>query len=233
MGKRVFEKIVIYFSCLMDIIFPRAESCNGCGRIMKTPNKYRLCDPCFSRIKLYNAKEEDKWANSGISRIECEDVVISCHYEGLARDMVHELKYKDKREVAVSLAALISDKIDKKYLSYDYIVPVPISRKKMKKRGYNHISLIAAELSYVLNIPVLNCIERIKDTKPQVLFNMYDRWYNVKDCFKSICSTEGKKILLLDDIITTGATAHFCVEEIRASGATSITVVTFAKSNLL
>jgi competence protein ComFC len=232
MGKWLSEKIKQYVMCLLDIIFPRVEFCTGCGRELKEYNKYRLCPLCFSKILYYDKTSENKIIYNGNCNIAYDDLIISCYYEGLVRDMVHKLKYKDKREIAVTIAAIISECIDKKYYKYDYIVPVPISKAKLRKRGYNHTELIGKELSMILHIPLLNCIERYRDTKPQVLFNKHDRWYNVKDCFKCICSTAGKKVLLLDDIITSGATAHFCAEEIKSAGASSVIVISFAKSNL-
>jgi competence protein ComFC len=232
MGKWIFEKIKYVYNCLLDIIFPRVEFCTGCGRELKEFNKYRLCPSCYSKISYYDINREEKLKNNENINRDYENLIIACYYEGLVRELVHKLKYKDRREIAVTIAAILSDCIDEKYLSYDYIIPVPISKSKLKKRGYNHTELIGAELSNILNIPLLKGLERYKDTKPQVLFNILERWYNVKDCFKCICTTEGKKILLLDDIITSGATAHFCAKEIRSTGANSITVISFAKSNL-
>jgi competence protein ComFC len=232
MGKWIFEKIKQYINCLLDIVFPRVEFCTGCGRELKEYNKYRLCPLCYSKILFYNKVNDNKVINSEHESAAYDDLIISCYYEGIIREMVHKLKYKDKREVAVTIAVIISECINEKYYKYDFIVPVPISKVKLRKRGYNHTELIGLELSKILNIPLLNCIERYRDTKPQVLFNMHDRWYNVKDCFKCICSIPGKKVLLIDDIITSGATAHFCAEEIKSGGASSITVISFAKSNL-
>jgi ComF family protein len=156
--------------------------------------------------------------------------IVACCYEGIVREMIHKIKYKDKRDIAITIGAILADRIKQQKTAYDFIVPVPISRKKLSSRGYNHTSLIARELASLVNIKVLECLIRVKDTKPQVLFNVSDRWYNVKGCFKCIENIENKRILLVDDVITTGATAHFCAEALKASGASSVTIVAFAKS---
>ena len=156
--------------------------------------------------------------------------IVACCYEGIVKEMIYKIKYKDKRDVAITIGAVLADNLKQQDTAYDFIVPVPISSKKRSSRGYNHTSLIARELASLVNIKVLECLIRIKDTKPQVLFNGSDRWYNVKGCFKCIENIENKRILLVDDIITTGATAHFCAEALKANGASSVTVIAFAKS---
>lgn len=145
--------------------------------------------------------------------------------------MVHGLKYKDKRNTAYTMAAMIWEIIDKIDIEFDLIVPVPIHNRKLKKRGYNQSELIAVELSNIMNIPHLNAIERIRNTPSQVLFNGDMRWYNVKDAFECIISIKGKSILLVDDVITTGATMCFCAEALKNAGARHITAAAFAGSD--
>lgn len=142
--------------------------------------------------------------------------------------MIHGLKYKDRRNTAYTMAAMIWEIVDKSQYKFDLIVPVPIHRKKLKKRGYNQSELIAKELSNIMNIPHLNVIERVKNTPAQVLFNGDMRWYNVKDAFKCIINLEGKSILLVDDVITTGATMCFCTEQLKEAGAKFVGAAAFA-----
>jgi competence protein ComFC len=100
----------------------------------------------------------------------------------------------------------------------------------LRKRGYNQSELIASELSNIMNIPHLNAIERIKNTPSQVLFNGDMRWYNVKDAFECIADLEGKSVLLVDDVITTGATMCFCAEQLKTAGAKLVGAAAFAGS---
>jgi competence protein ComFC len=156
--------------------------------------------------------------------------IVACCYEGIVKEMIYRIKYKDKRDIAITIGAILADNLKQRNKAYDLIVPVPISGRKRSSRGYNHTSLIARELASLVDIKVAECLIRIKDTKPQVLFNGSDRWYNVKGCFKCIENIQNKSVLLVDDIITTGATAHFCAEALKANGASSVTIIAFAKS---
>lgn len=232
MGKWIFEKVKTYLECFLDIVYPRPGRCNGCGVELKEFHPYRLCQRCICKISIY--KENDTILHySDLKNIAFDACMISCNYEELVREMIHRIKYKDKREVAVTIAAIMSDKIKNESSKYDYIISVPISKRKLKKRGYNHIELIALELKEQVRIPISKGLIRVKDTKPQVLFNGHERWYNVKGCFKCNEDLSGKRILLIDDLITTGATAHFCAEELKIAGASHVTIFSFAKSNLL
>lgn len=233
MGKWLYKKIILYFEILLDIIFPKPHACNGCGRELREFNSFILCSSCMGRINHYTDEEGAVELHSRAYNTAFDSCIICCNYEDLVRDMIHRIKYKDKREIAITIAAIMADRIKEQKKDYDFIVPVPISRRKLKKRGYNHIGLIAEELKNNLNIPVLDCLTRIRDTKPQVLLSSHNRWYNVKGCFKCNERVDSKKLLLIDDIITTGATAHYCAKELKDLGATSVTIFSFAKSNLL
>lgn len=232
MGKWIYKEIKYCIKCFLDLIYPRPETCCGCGRELRHYSSLMLCEGCVNKISFYNDRAEDIFKSNPNNNIAYDSFGIACDYEGLVRDMIHRIKYKDKRENAITIAGIMAARLTDKTLKFDCIVPVPISKKKMKKRGYNHIKLIAQELSGALHIPVFDCLERIKDTDPQVLFNRENRWYNVKGCFICNLSMIDKRTLLIDDIITTGATAHFCAEELKKAGAKSVTVYAFAKSNL-
>jgi competence protein ComFC len=257
MGKWLYKKIILLFGCFTEIIFPKPSSCSGCGRTQKVFSRYKMCPACYEKLRMYKDKDNELFEIEIIpGQVETTEVqtqacthtqtqkqvqtqvcaydkeIVACCYEGIVREMIHGIKYKDKRDIAITIGAFLADSIKEQKTSYDFIVPVPISRKKLSSRGYNHTSLIARELASLANIKVLECLTRIKDTKPQVLFNVSDRWYNVKGCFKCIENIENKRILLVDDIITTGATANFCAEALKAKGARSVTVIAFAKSTL-
>ena len=182
-----------------------------------------MCLNCLSQLK-----KADNYLFDKDVKYSFDEVHSACKYEGLAREMVHRLKYNDKREIAISMASIISEITE--YKKFDFIAAVPSFNKKKFKRGYNQAELIAHELSDIVQIPFINGIQRIKDTKPQVLFDSGSRWYNVKDAFKCTSRFDGKRIILVDDVITTGATVHFCAKELKANGASYVMVVTFARS---
>lgn len=225
----------------MDILFPESCSCALCGRILKSYDKYYLCEQCKGNLiflespkivlrELYNNKLLLNTEGSGLK------LALSVFaYQGLSREMVHKLKYNGKIEIASSMALYISEMLQKNSTKFDIIVPVPSHEKRIKQRGYNQAYLIAEKLSELMNIPCCDMLQKVKDTKSQVLLNGDDRWYNVKDAFALNTNTKkiklkGLKVLLVDDIITTGATVFYCSCELEKNGAKDVTAVSFART---
>lgn len=227
------------FNCFLDIVMPRPLICTSCGRVLKEYSKLYLCNTCLLQIEKVEKQltSSEKIPGSfhkgdqGL-KLAFDEAFSPCVYEGLAKEMVHKFKYNDKRAIALTIAAMLSEVIRENNLKYDLIVPVPISKKRYRKRGYNHTELIANELSNITGVRWKNAIKRIKHTSPQVLLNEDERWYNVKDAFECGDDLEGKSILLIDDVITTGATAHYCALELKSSGASYVVVLSFARSNM-
>lgn len=222
----------------MDIIFPIPCVCSQCGRVLKEFNKLFLCNGCYSQIKKSNNSfktweqfcREEFLPETSLT-IGFDVCFHPCIYQGIVRDMVHGLKYKDKRNIAYTMAAMIWEIIDKSGIRFDIIVPVPIHSRKLKKRGYNQSELVARELSNIMNIPYMNVIKRIRNTPSQVLFNGDMRWYNVKDAFECTANLKDKSILVVDDVITTGATMCFCAESLKNAGAKFVAAAAFAASD--
>lgn len=153
-----------------------------------------------------------------------------CLYEGAAREMVHKLKYNGKTSIALSMAGMMFDVIKRERPEFDIIVPVPVHKKRITKRGYNQSYLISTELSNLTGKPCMDILKRIKDTPSQILFNVEDRWYNVKDAFICTSNLNGKSVLLVDDVVTTGATVSFCSGCLKNSGASKVAVMSFART---
>ncbi|MDF2672342.1 MAG: ComF family protein [Clostridiales bacterium] len=211
--------------------------CSQCGRVLKEFNRLFLCNGCLSQLKMSNngfmIREEFSSGSLPIYNplnTGFDICFYPCIYEGLVRDMIHGLKYKDKRNTAYTMAAMIWEIIDKSNVRFDLIVPVPIHNKRLKMRGYNQSALIAQELSNLMKVPHSNAIKRIRDTPSQVLFNGDMRWYNVRDAFECITNLEGKSVLLVDDVITTGATMCFCALQLKDAGAKIVGAAAFAGS---
>lgn len=235
MGEGINSKIVYAFDCLMDIIFPKPCSCSVCGRVLKEYSKKHICMGCLSQIGNYensnNLAKVFRCPDNSIQIDEYIDETYSvCLYEGLGREMIHRLKYNDKRDIALTIAALMKEVLGDK--SFDMIIPVPISKNKLRKRGYNQAELISRELSGLMDMPSINGIQRIRDTESQVLLNEGMRWYNVKGAFRCDLNLKNKSILIIDDVITTGATIYYCAKELKIAGAEKITAVSFAKSTI-
>lgn len=226
-------------SCFLDIIFPKASYCTVCKRTL-IDNQNFICSGCLTQIKFINHQcricgqiiDSFPCKNCYSFKVFYDEMYSVCLYEGLARDMILRLKYKDDRDISITMACLICDILNKSNVYYDFITYVPSSRVRDRKRGYNHSKLIATEVSNITGKPVKDILMRIKDTKPQVLFDGDARWYNVRDVFKCKELVDNKVVLLVDDVVTTGATASYCAKALKEKGAEKVIIASFAKSKL-
>lgn len=150
-------------------------------------------------------------------------------YAGDARELVYYYKFTGKRRLGVLFAdffALADWSEDRP----DFIVPVPSNARSVKKRGFNHIGFLARKLSRKSGVPVLNCLKR-KPGRAQKSLNLNDRLANLKGLIlyrKNCRGVRGRHVLLLDDVFTTGATAHECALVLKRRQARIVSVMTIA-----
>ena len=146
-------------------------------------------------------------------------------FEGVIREAVHQLKYKNLRALAAPLAQLIADYLLDKPLPGEVLVPVPLHQKRLRERGYNQSSLLAKELGRHIRLPVIDdWLIRKRYAPPQTRTTTVDeRHSNVVDIFTCRDNCPGaKQVLLLDDVSTSGATLETCAATLKASGATTV-----------
>jgi ComF family protein len=155
---------------------------------------------------------------------------------GILQKLVHEIKYRGAKELAYELgkeSAYVLKESDF-FSKIDYLCPVPLHKQKEKKRGYNQSEWIARGLSEVLNIPVeKNILKRKIYTSTQTKKNRQQRWENVKDAFDigEKHKLEKKHILIVDDVLTTGATLEACAQNILEIDGVKVSIFTLAFAN--
>lgn len=152
---------------------------------------------------------------------------------GSVQKLIHQLKYKGKKEIGNFLGSYYGQELNgsEHFSSIEGIIPVPLHKKKQKKRGYNQSDIFAQGLSSTMNIEVLNNIlERNHFSDTQTRKTRFNRWRNVKDIFEITTSEkiQGKHILLVDDVVTTGATLEACTNKLLESSASSVSIATIA-----
>jgi len=152
--------------------------------------------------------------------------------EGAVRQAIHQLKYRDVKALAPPLAQLVGEFLAKNPLPAELLVPVPLHPHRLRQRGYNQSSLLAWELAKIVSIPsVEGELIRIHDTPPQTRARSADeRRSSVGRAF--FCrgrEFEGKRILLIDDVCTSGATLEACATAVKAAGAASVWGLTVAR----
>ncbi len=159
--------------------------------------------------------------------------MLSFHREGAYRHIIHALKYQKFRSIGIRLGQIIGIKLLDQHSEFDIIVPVPLHRVKLRERGYNQSDLIAQGISSIFHKPIVSgCLRRMKNTASQTTLSIEDRQQNMKNAFIILPKQEhyvkAKSCLLVDDIITTGATVRACIAVLRRAGAARIIVVSSA-----
>lgn len=153
-------------------------------------------------------------------------------FEGIIRQAVLQLKYKNLRAIAEPLAELLSNYLDKHPIPGEILVPVPLHHRRLRERGYNQSELLAKELGNLVRLPVVtDCIIRRKNNPPQTrATSVGKRRSNVAGIFT--ChnhSLQDKEIILIDDVATSGATLNACAATLKAAGAVSVWGLTLAR----
>ena len=156
-------------------------------------------------------------------------------YDDLSSGAVKALKYSGKLYLAEPIARFMYAVHKEMFLNSDYITFVPMTKQKREARGYNHMEEVAKILSNISNVPILECFEKVKDTEDQASLNYEKRTQNLKGSLvirndlKDVI--RGKKILVVDDVFTTGSTANECAKLLLKSKACLVDVATFLKTD--
>lgn len=149
------------------------------------------------------------------------------------QQLLHQLKYNGKTDVGLMLGKMLGQRLQQSstYQSIDMVIPVPLHPKKQEFRGYNQSSFIAQGVAEVMHIQVLEgCLLRNKITDSQTKKSRYNRFENMLDVFtvKDVRQIEGKHVLLVDDVITTGATIEACGNALMGSNIAKLSVAGLA-----
>ena len=212
-------------------IFPKGLYCVVCGKYIDDKRKYGLCDHCIRRM------------NFGCSEFDCSpyfDYGFAAMGYGLyERRLIFNLKYDGKTYMAPIIADIIYDAIYEQVsmrggcplLDADFIVPVPLHEKRLRERGFNQTVKISKHLGNKLAIPAdEDVLIRNKETHTQRALSREDRKLNMENVFEvsahKVNKVKNSKIIILDDIYTTGATANSCAKTLKESGAKKIYVLT-------
>jgi len=232
---QVKKTIKIGFWQILDWVYP--PSCAVCGM----PG-YSLCGNCQAEIKFITGKicqncgksvdPKKNFCNDCRKGINNFDGVRSlAYYGGVVRDCIHALKYENNRTLGKYFAGLLHPIMKREPWPFDVVVPVPLSYERMKERGYNQAASIARPLALFLDLPYQTyCLEQVRDTRSQVGLSAEERRENVIDAFKAVPELiRNRNILLVDDVMTTGATLNACSIELKKAGAEKVYCATIAR----
>lgn len=222
------------YSDLINLFFPRV--CISCGEVLNRHDEY-ICLKCLVHLPRTNfhAERGNKVEQVFWGRVPIEKATSYFYFNKGSnyQRLLHELKYRGNYELGVYLAKNYAEEIIRSgfFKSIDYIVPVPLHPKKLKKRGYNQSLSIAEGLHVATNIPILHSnLIRTAYNATQTHKGRYDRWENVNEIFDVLNPEHfiGRHILLVDDVVTTGATLEACALKILASVNSKVSILTLA-----
>lgn len=221
-----------WISDFIDLIFPR--HCHVCGEVLSRQEK-DICLDCLYKLPKIEKIHLDIMEKSFWGRCDVESVMSYMYYHKGSpyNKLLHKMKYGDKPEIGTRLAIMAAESLMPSGLfnDIDAIVPLPLSKKKQRQRGYNQCDYIAEGLSMISGIPVIiDSVIRTKANETQTQKSREERWKNVEGIFTLAKpeNLEGKHILLIDDILTTGATLANCAMTIQQGCNCKISIFTLA-----
>lgn len=222
---KIKEEVIKKFINMIDMLFPQV--CGICGRI----NKDGLCNKC--KIKL-EGLVENSIIDTDLESKYFNELIYIFKYEGFIRNLILDYKFHEKPYMYISIVAFIlkNKKIFEKLQNYDEIIPVPISKKRMKERGYNQSLLIAKKISKDVKIPLqANCLVKTKNIIEQSKLNKEQRKQNIQNVYEleNREILNNKQILLIDDIYTTGSTVNECAKILQQGEPKKVDVLVLAK----
>lgn len=217
------QKILWFINYAINLIFPNV--CGICDKISKED----LCKKCEIELKNIAKIKIDKYNDKNFKKH-----LYIFKYEGIIKERLIKFKFREKAYVYKAFVNFLikNEKVCRFLKSYDIIIPVPIHYNRKVTRGYNQSALIANELAKKLSIKYEEKVLLKKvNNKPQSTKNKEDRVENVIGVYYTQNEEQiyNKKILLLDDIYTTGSTVNECSKILRQAGAKSIGILTIAK----
>jgi ComF family protein len=224
----------------LDFVLP--PHCIICSKHLP-PEENIVCDVCWDNLTILpssfcpNCKtflEEGR-----LSCRICPEKTAPCAvrsigvFDAYYQKLIHGFKYQQKLSLGKRLGRSLGERLlkDKIIERFDYLIPVPLHFARKRERGFNQSEILAQELSEVTDLPVLKkVLKRIKNTKDQTKLTPEERIENVKGAFTLIDpeKIEGKRIILIDDVITTGATLSECASVLKEAGAERVMGATIA-----
>lgn len=238
-----------FLGSLIDIIYPRA--CVVCKNKLKgtaASIDNIVCPACWSKIQknlppfchrcgrsLRSSRGIKNICVSCLKRpLDFDRAFSPCVYEGVTKSLIHEFKYKSKEHIGAVLSRLMIDFIREYDLPMpfiDMVIPMPLSRDRLREREFNQAELLGSRIASEFNKEIgRGVLLRHRRTKSQADLTERERLENVRGCFSlgKGADVKGKHILLIDDVLTTGATSSEAAVTLKNSGANIVFVLTLA-----
>lgn len=222
-----------YLDALADLFYP--QWCVACERRAND----LLCRSCFEALPFTGSPACERcgmptaFATPACSTCKNVDFAFETaraplRYEGVGKAIVHALKYRGYTAVVGRLAAPLLEAVVPE-VHFDAVVPVPLHRSRLRRRGFNQAALLAGALAGRINKPVSDTLQVVRSTRDQVELSAAERRRNVAGAFSARGRARGR-LLLVDDVFTTGATTSACAEALLRAGASQVHAVTLCRT---
>ena len=234
--KKLLDKI-------LSVLFVKDIKCLYCDKELNKPNKFCLCDDCLSKLE-YNNKNTCKKCGVPIGEYTslCPRCFVSKFsftnaysvfvYNGVIKDLIKKFKFAGGKYIGEYLSKFLYEKYVEAKINCDIVIPVPIHKTTLNKRGYNQAEVLCIAFEDILPIRTDILIKQ-KLTKEQAKLNLSERKKNLQDAFTVNNNEEikDKSILLIDDVFTTGNTVNECSKTLKKFGAKKVYVLTICSTN--
>jgi ComF family protein len=230
----MISTIQSYLNDFAHLIFPHC--CEGCGSDILEAH-HLLCSACILKLPETNFifKPNNPIEKIFYGRLNLTSAGAAFYFtkDSLMQHLMHELKYKNNKDIAIYLGKLLGIQLlqSGRFDSVDVLVPLPLNPKREAKRGYNQAEMICRGISEVMNITIeKKAVQRSVFTQTQTNQNRISRWQNMDGVFTidNIAALQNKHVLLVDDIVTTGATLEACGNRIIKNCNAVLSIATVA-----
>lgn len=210
--------------------------CAGCQTMLYGEEK-GLCSTCRMQLPHINTDEEQSVLLTKFGGRVMVDYIHAYAYftkKSIMQRLIHQMKYRGKRDLGLQLGKWCGQELaesKEKPMQADMLVPVPIHSLRRQQRGYNQSEWIAEGLSLSMGIVSRpDVMERTQFISSQTRKNRIERWANVANVFKVTkpLAVQGRHVIIVDDVLTTGATLEACIAELRKAGAATVGIITIA-----
>ena len=221
---------------LLNLLYPNL--CASCQEVL-LKNENMICYNCLVDLprSLYYQDIENPIAKLFWGKIKLEIALSAFTFikKGKVQRLMHELKYQGNTKVGELMGIELGKEIDKAKITdkVDVVIPVPLHKKKLKQRGYNQSQFIAIGVAKVLECEMdTDLLKRMEHSESQTRKSKYERWENVGEAFTLTDANQyiGKHILLVDDVVTTGATLEACCKKLEEIEGVKLSVGTLASA---
>ena len=222
------------FHDLLDILYPRV--CYVCETTLAS-NQNVLCSRCLHDLPVadFHLEKENPVEKIFYGRIPVENATALLLFEkkGMVQKLIHNLKYRGHEEIGSYFGKWLGEELKQNgsYADISAVIPVPLHKKKLRQRGYNQVAKFAAEIAAALEVPYIdNVLLKLTSTQTQTIKTRFARWGSIEETFSlnNADQLTNAHILLVDDLVTTGATLEACAQTLLQVPGTKISIATMA-----